>query len=377
MTCSLLLGWLSLACDGQFRVGEMDIDVSDNAATSMGGSGVLSGTAGTTTVGGAGPDIAEMGAAGAGGADTVCDVPTYEVAALEPPFAAPEVVWNRLSLWLNGDVIEPPIPLPESTTYRWAGQVAVAAFTLSEQLDVNLAAHAKRRFLENSFDLEPGSMALDYWTNRLKESGDPLQLLYATPDDDHRVGIFGDPEWLTRHPRAVSRGVNILRGVFNQVVPPPPPAVDRTLPDVQANLTMRERLEQHRAKSTCNACHIIIDPLGLSLEHFDETGNYRELDADQPIDSSGTYRSNFGGEQFTFTSMEDLAPQLASSCQARISFADLHLKRALLDAGLLMGDEDIALEHQEDLARVRQAFLPRQEYATLILAIAQTSAFLR
>jgi hypothetical protein len=355
----------------------MDIDAYDNAATSMGGSSTLVGSAGTTTVGGAGADIAEMGTAGARETDTVCDVPTYEVAALEPPFAAPEVVWQRLSLWLNGDVIDSPIPFPQSTTYKWAGQVAVAAFTLSEQLDVNLAAHAKRRFLENSFDLEPGSMALDYWTNRLKERGDPLQLLYATPGEDHRMGIFGDPEWLTRHPRAVSRGVNILRGVFNQVVPPPPPSVNKTLPEDQANLTARQRLEQHRADSTCNACHILIDPLGLSLEHFDEVGNYRELDADQPIDSSGTYRSNFGGERFTFTSMEDLAPQLASSCQARIAFADLHLKRALLDAGLLVGDEDIALEHQEDIARVRQAFLPQQAYPTLILAIAQTSAFLR
>lgn len=353
----------------------MDVDV-DHAPTSAGGSSALVGAGGSMAVGGTEP-YTGMGSAGAGGENTVCDLPTFEVAALEPPFAAPEVVWKRLSLWLNGDVIEPPIPLPKSTTYKWAGQVAVAAFSLSEQLDVNLAAHVKRRFLENSFDLEPGSTALNTWTTRLKESGDPLQLLYATPGDDHRMGIFGDREWLTRHPRAVSRGVSILRGVFNQVVPSPPPDAKQTLPEDQGNLTMREILDQHRADSSCDACHGLIDPVGLSLEHFDEAGNYRESYGDEPIDSADTYRPSFGGEQFTFTSMEDLAPQFVSSCQARVSFADLHLQRALLDAGLLMGDEDIALTHQEDLARVRQAFLPQQDYPTLILAIAHTSAFLR
>jgi hypothetical protein len=375
-TCAtgfVLLAGLCVACDGRFRVGEMDID---HAPTSAGGSSALVGTGGSSTVGGTEPDSSPL-AGGAGGDNTVCDVPTFEVAALEPPFEAPDVVWKRLSLWLNGDIIESPIPLPQSTTYKWAGQVAVAAFTLSEQLDVNLAAHAKRRYLESSFDLEPGSTALNTWTTRLKESGDPLQLLYATPGDDHRMGIFGDQEWLTRHPRAVSRGISVLRGVFNQLVPAPPPNAKQTLPEDRGDLTMRELLEQHRTDSTCDSCHGLIDPVGLSLEHFDEAGNYRESYADKPIDSSDTYRPSFGGEQFTFTSMEDLSPQFVSSCQARLSFADLHLERAMLDAGLLDADEDIAQTHQEDLARVRQAFLRQQDYPTLILAIAHTSAFLR
>jgi len=52
--------------------------------------------------------------------------------------------------------------------------------------------------------------------------------------------------------------------------------------------TVRERLEQHRAKAVCRQCHGVIDPPGLPLETFDAIGQYRTIDrqAKQPIDAS-------------------------------------------------------------------------------------------
>ena len=40
--------------------------------------------------------------------------------------------------------------------------------------------------------------------------------------------------------------------------------------------TVRARLEEHRANPTCKACHGLIDPPGLALENFDNTGRWRD-----------------------------------------------------------------------------------------------------
>jgi len=55
-------------------------------------------------------------------------------------------------------------------------------------------------------------------------------------------------------------------------------------------LTMRQRMEQHRANPACAACHRLMDPLGFALENFDGLGAWRESVApgSGPIDSSGT-----------------------------------------------------------------------------------------
>ena len=52
-------------------------------------------------------------------------------------------------------------------------------------------------------------------------------------------------------------------------------------------LTVRERMEQHRANPTCNSCHQFIDPLGLALENFDVTGAWRVKDEGNPVDPVG------------------------------------------------------------------------------------------
>ena len=50
-------------------------------------------------------------------------------------------------------------------------------------------------------------------------------------------------------------------------------------------LTVRERMEVHRANPTCMSCHRVIDPIGLALENFDVTGKYRIKDAGVPVDT--------------------------------------------------------------------------------------------
>jgi hypothetical protein len=61
-------------------------------------------------------------------------------------------------------------------------------------------------------------------------------------------------------------------------------------------MTLRQRLEAHRLKPECAACHDRMDPLGFGLENFDPIGRWREQDGQFPIDAAGKLPS---GEQFS------------------------------------------------------------------------------
>src|SRR5262249_21697251 len=66
------------------------------------------------------------------------------------------------------------------------------------------------------------------------------------------------------------------------VVPPFPEQVDN-----QRALTVRERMELHRANPACASCHRIMDPIGLSLENFDAIGVWRIREGATKIDPTG------------------------------------------------------------------------------------------
>jgi len=90
----------------------------------------------------------------------------------------------------------------------------------------------------------------------------------------------------------VMRGKWVLEVMMGSPPPAPPadvPAFEATKGEVAGKvLTVRERMETHRANPTCMSCHRVIDPLGLSLENFDVTGKYRIKDAGAPVDTTGT-----------------------------------------------------------------------------------------
>jgi hypothetical protein len=86
----------------------------------------------------------------------------------------------------------------------------------------------------------------------------------------------------------VLRGKWILENVLGSPPPPPPPDVPELKDNtVSSSLTVRERLEQHRANETCARCHNLIDPVGFALENFDAVGRWRETDNDEPISATG------------------------------------------------------------------------------------------
>jgi len=83
-----------------------------------------------------------------------------------------------------------------------------------------------------------------------------------------------------------------VMGVLRGTHPPPPP---RSVPKLDErpgaangkSLTVRDRMEKHRANPACNSCHQMIDPVGLALENFDVTGAWRTLDKTYSISLTG------------------------------------------------------------------------------------------
>ena len=127
--------------------------------------------------------------------------------------------------------------------------------------------------------------------------------------EHRRGGILGMAGLLTyladgTRTLPVRRGAYVLDVLWNTPAALPPPNAG-DLPVIKGkNLTVRQRLEQHRSVAFCASCHTKIDPLGLALENYDAIGAWRERQNgegrkggknDPPIDASGVMP---GGQAF-------------------------------------------------------------------------------
>jgi hypothetical protein len=112
--------------------------------------------------------------------------------------------------------------------------------------------------------------------------------------DPNRSGLFGKASILTvtsyaNRTSPVLRGKWVLENILGAPPPPPPPNVPSLKEKEEDDpvLSMRQRMEQHRANPACASCHKVMDPLGFALENFDGIGRWRYSEADVPIDASG------------------------------------------------------------------------------------------
>lgn len=104
--------------------------------------------------------------------------------------------------------------------------------------------------------------------------------------DPNRYGLLGKANVLMAtsygdRTSPVVRGSWILENLIGTPPTPPPPGVEALKEGkntIGRPLTVRERLEAHRAQPSCKACHGIMDPLGFALENFDAVGKWREVD---------------------------------------------------------------------------------------------------
>jgi mono/diheme cytochrome c family protein len=118
----------------------------------------------------------------------------------------------------------------------------------------------------------------------------------VTLDSPARYGLLGKGAILmmTAYPNRTSP---VLRGawILDRLLGTPPSDPPLEVPSLPENRrgqparTLRARLEQHREKATCFACHGVMDPLGFALENFNAVGQYRVNDPDTqtPIEPTG------------------------------------------------------------------------------------------
>jgi len=132
-------------------------------------------------------------------------------------------------------------------------------------------------------------------------TGDDFRKVSVAPY--HRGGLLGMGSVLTKtsFPQRTSpvlRGNWLLHDVLGLPTPPPPADVPPFPEVTEKAMTVRQKLEAHRADKACASCHDKIDPLGFALEGFDAIGRFREKDeSGLAIDDSGSLKdgSSFRG----------------------------------------------------------------------------------
>ena len=112
-------------------------------------------------------------------------------------------------------------------------------------------------------------------------------------EEGPRLGLLTHVSFLAANSHSVRssptlRGKALRETFLCQRVPDPPPDVDfSSLEEAEDAATAKERLAVHNTNPSCAGCHLITDPMGLSLENFDGAGRFRETENGAPLDIAG------------------------------------------------------------------------------------------
>ncbi|MDH4073827.1 MAG: DUF1588 domain-containing protein, partial [Gammaproteobacteria bacterium] len=140
----------------------------------------------------------------------------------------------------------------------------------------------------------------------------------------HRHGLLTHVSFLAANSHAVRssptlRGKALRQLFLCQKVPDPPPNVDfSALEDAGDVETARERLNVHNTNPSCAGCHLITDPMGLSLENFDGAGRYRATENGAELDISGELDGAFYDDVAGLAGAMRNHPKLASCLVNRL-----------------------------------------------------------
>jgi hypothetical protein len=139
------------------------------------------------------------------------------------------------------------------------------------------------------------------------------------PANTRGHGILGQGAVLTRHALSdrsspVQRGKLVRERLLCEELPPPPANVNTNIAPPTAAMTTRDRYLQHSENPTCHACHVRIDPIGFTFEHFDSFGRKRDQENGHPIDATGTLSGMPSGD-VPLDGLDSLSSYLATSKQ--------------------------------------------------------------
>jgi hypothetical protein len=132
----------------------------------------------------------------------------------------------------------------------------------------------------------------DLFTTRDTFMSPALAVVYGTPssrgwvpyefsEESKRSGLLTHVSFLAANSHSVRssptiRGKALRETFLCQTVPEPPPNIDFSgLEEDENAATARQRLRVHNENPSCAGCHLVTDPMGLSLENFDGAGRFR------------------------------------------------------------------------------------------------------
>ncbi|MEO6598805.1 MAG: DUF1588 domain-containing protein, partial [Polyangiaceae bacterium] len=324
-----------LACSGRYVSNPGD---GAGATSAMGGtSSGASGTSQVTPPLEAGSPAAVGGATsvGSGSAvagappqmvtDTACGVPVGQTTAITDPIANYMTWWFRLSRLIWGAEGHAAPEMPSPLSYQQAGRIADTAIDQASAETKGIPGVGL--FVRNWLQVEDVSTPLLADWNSALSTGAAIDALLTLRFDSTRLGAFSEPAFLSANATISWRGTVMSEALFAQVVPLEPPGVAPFV--APAGLTRREGLSQAVASANCAVCHALIDPLGWSLENYDQYGKYVRFDAGQAVDASGSYRLSKWGGAISFANVEDLGLQLTRTCDANLGLADGFLSFAI------------------------------------------------
>ena len=210
---------------------------------------------------------------------------------------------------------------------KWSSGIAASAKeeTLRTTVDLALRANGDMRDLMTTRKTFLNRNLAAAYQLPFPFKGDWVE--YEFKPDDGRSGVLTQVSMLSMfsHPGRSSptkRGVALMDIFLCEATPAPPANVDfSVVNDVDGALkTVRERLMAHATNSTCASCHTHMDPMGLSLEHFDTIGGRRTMENGKAIDVSASIQGKaFSGAEGLGKFLHD-SPKY-TACLARKAFA--------------------------------------------------------
>jgi hypothetical protein len=168
----------------------------------------------------------------------------------------------------------------------------------------------------------------------------------------------------------VLRGKFVREQLLCEHLDPPPPNINVMVPELDPNLTTRERFSQHSTDDACSGCHVMMDPIGFGLENYDAVGKWRDTENGDPIDVSGSVEEGEAADVAgPFVGPAELGDRLASSETVKQCMA-LNWFR------YTNGRSETPADACELDALTARFAASGHDVKALLLALTQTSAFL-
>jgi hypothetical protein len=230
------------------------------------------------------PDARTLQLAAAGTLRRQLDAETERMIA-DPKFS--RFINEFAAQWLSLDkfqVLEPdrtrfPKLTRETRTQLRQEPVEFLRYLIKENLPA-------KNLVQSDFILANETVAGYYDLGDKTESG--LRFVAIKPDRPELGGVLTQAAIMAglsdgRESNPVKRGAWLVRKIVAEPPADPPPNVP-ALKEATKDLTLRQRLEQHRDVVACRNCHAKIDPWGVALEEFNAGGRLKT----QPADARST-----------------------------------------------------------------------------------------